>query len=360
MNVSDYAEMETERVKKALPKMEKGDVRFAFIPDFHYKSIDEMKVSLSNMIGALNKLNDCGKIEFVCFGGDNVGNYPNSREDHIAMMKDLAARTKDFDMPCLFVQGNHDDNSIHGKRADSYVCDTGFEVTNDIQYDILFSHEEKFENYHSGGEKALYGYYDVPSADTRFVLLNSNDVPYIVNDGVLKYIPQWDFGYTGKELLWLCEKALKNAPKYVIFIEHIPFDNAYHSDDVRINSDALDKITSAFINGEKIHISLEDDDFGYDIEADFSGERHIVPVRIAGHCHFDSATVDKSGFLSVTTMLAGRKNSGVAADMNGVTFEREPYSDKESSIDIFTFSPSRGKIFATRYGSGENREFSVL
>ena len=62
MNVSDYAERETERVKKALPKMEKGDIRFAFIPDFHYKSIDEMKVSLSNMIGALNKLNDCGKI----------------------------------------------------------------------------------------------------------------------------------------------------------------------------------------------------------------------------------------------------------------------------------------------------------
>ena len=34
---ADYAKEECQRVKNALPVKKEGDVRFAFITDFHYK-----------------------------------------------------------------------------------------------------------------------------------------------------------------------------------------------------------------------------------------------------------------------------------------------------------------------------------
>ena len=44
---------------------------------------------------------------------------------------------------------------------------------------------------------------------------------------------------------------------------------------------------------------------------------------------------------------------------NGVFFEREPMSDKETSLDIFTFDPEAYTLSAVRYGSGEDRKFHI-
>lgn len=369
-----YAKEETERVKKALPKLNEGDVRFAFITDLHYKFIKEMRTTVSNIIHAVNELNKTEKIDFICLGGDNVGNYPNSREEHIAMMEELAALLKNCDVPVLCLQGNHDDNSIHGRIEGTNRCRTGFEVPNPIQYDVLFSQCEHYENYHVGGRKALYGYFDIPEADTRVVLLDSSDVPRILGhltsqgefeteDGhsgdVLKYNQQWDFGYSAKQLDWLCHEALADAPENVIFMQHMPFDSERHpgeEGDVTRNLDAVDAIIKAFVAGDKLHIVGGDEDFEYDICADFGGKTHRVPARIAGHCHVDTVSADKAGFLSVTTMLAGRKASGMGVGDDSIRYEREPYSASETSMDIFTFSPKEDKLTATRYGGGVSRE----
>ena len=370
----DYAKEETERVKKELPKRGEGDVRFAFITDFHYKYIKEMQTTVSNLVHAINELNAVEKIDFICLGGDNVGNYPASRQEHIDMMAELAMFLKNCDVPVLCVQGNHDDNSIHGKIEGTEFCRTGFEVPNEIQYGILFSQSQSYKQYHSGGEKALYGYYDIPEADTRIVLLNTSDVPRILGnltedgefiasaDGsgeVLKYNQQWNFGYSKEQLLWLCNEALANAPKNVIFIQHVPFDYDRHPGEGgadTINADAVDAIIKAFENGDKLHKIGTVEDFEYEICVDFGGEKHNVPARIGGHCHSDTVSVDKEGFLSVTTMLAGRKASGMHAGDDGVIHERVSYSATETSMDIFTFSSSTGKLTSTRYGSGVSRE----
>ena len=368
----DYAKEETERVKKALPKREEGDIRFAFITDLHYKYIKEMQTTVSNIVHAINELNAVEKIDFICLGGDNVGNYPASRDEHIDMMKELAMLLKNCDVPVLSVQGNHDDNSIHGKIEDAEFCRVGFEVPNFIQYGILFSQCQHYEQYHSGGENALYGYYDIPEADTRIVLLNTSDVPRILGsltedghfvaseDGdVLKYNQQWNFGYSKEQLYWLCNEALVKAPKNVIFIQHVPFDYDRHPGEGgadTINADAVDAIIKAFTDGGKLHKIGTVEDFEYEISVDFGGEKHNVPARIGGHCHSDSISVDKAGFLSVTTMLAGRKASGMHAGDDGVVYERTSYSATETSMDIFTFSSKTGKLTATRYGSGVSRE----
>lgn len=359
MKMTDYAKAEAERVIKRLPVAVPGDVRFAFAPDLHYKSNEEMEVAVTNLVGAVNEIARAQAIEFLCLGGDNVGNYPPSKDEHIAMMHGLAAQLSPCEIPWFCVKGNHDDNSIHGAVNGTHVCRPETVVPDSVQYEILSSHAEDYPNYHPAGNNLLYGYLD--ASDTRFILLNSSDVPLIMQeDGTMKYNAQWDNAYGGAQLSWLANTALHNAPEHVIFLEHVPFDGIRHNESVRIGGDALDRITKAFVSGEAIHISSDNPDFPYDIRADFSGVPHHVPARIAGHCHYDAVTYDKAGFLSITTMSAGRKISGVYPDDAGILYEREPYSDKETAMDIFTFSPSRKMIFATRYGSGVDRKFPLL
>ncbi len=358
---ADYAKEETQRVKAELPEKSEHDLRFAFVADLHYKNNDEMRATVSNMVHALNELNKEKKIDFLCLGGDNVGNYPPSPEEHVEMMRELSSLLAESDIPVIFVQGNHDDNSIHGRISPhSNVCRTGMEVRDDVQYDILFALSEECVSYHSGGNKALYGYFDAHAANTRVVFLNSSGVPYIVENGIMIYNGQWDFGYTEAQLSWLCEKALKDAPENVIFIQHRPFDsNHEEAGETLRNADVLDKITEAFIRGAKARFICAHEDFGYSIFADFGGKPHRVPARIAGHCHADSACVDNIGLLSVTTMLAGRNASGLAAGDDGEKYSHEPFSATETSFDIFTFCPEQNTIVATRYGAGKSRKFDI-
>lgn len=357
----DYAKKEAERVKNALPFRNKGDLRFAFLPDLHYKFIEEMQVSVSNIVHAINELNKSAKIDFLCLGGDNVGNYPPSPEEHVEMMRELASLLSYSDVPVIYVQGNHDDNSIHGRISPlSNVCRVGTNVPNDVQYDVLFAASEKCPCFHGGGNKALYGYFDAEEANTRVVFLNSSNVPYIVENGIMIYNQQWDFGYTEAQLSWLCGTALKDAPENVIFIQHHPFDENYcESGETVYNRDALDGITQAFMRGACAQFVSAHEDFGYWIFADFGGKKHRVPARIAGHCHADTVRRDELGLLCVTTMLGGRSNSGLAFGDDGIKYSHEPFTAEETSFDIFTFSPDEYTLTATRYGAGKDRIFDI-
>ncbi len=357
----NYAKEETLRVRAELPAKDAHDLRFAFITDLHYKFIDEMQTSVSNIVHAINELNKTEKIDFVCLGGDNVGNYPPPPKAHVEMMSELASLLSQCDVPVFCVQGNHDDNSIHGRLSPvSHVCRIGMEVSDEVQYDTLFSQSEKCAHYHGGGNKALYGYFDADEANTRVVFLNSSGVPRRVENGILMYNQQWDFGYTEAQLSWLCEKALKNAPENVIFIQHMMFDNNHADDGENVyNKDVLNKITAAFIRGAKARFIDTHEDFGYNIFADFGGKPHRVPLRLAGHCHADRACIDEIGLLSVTTMLAGRSNSGLAIGDDGVKYSHEPFSAIETSFDIFSFSPEQNTLVATRYGAGKSRKFNI-
>ena len=358
----DYAKKEAERVKNALPFKKKSDLRFAFISDLHYKFIDEMQTSVSNIVHATNELNKSAKIDFICLGGDNVGNYPPPPHAHVKMMEELASLLSHSDVPVFCVQGNHDDNSIHGRLSpESNVCRIGMNVPDDVQYDVLFAQSEKCPSFHGGGNKALYGYFDADEANTRVVFLNSSGVPYRVENGIMMYNQQWDFGYTEAQLSWLCDTALRDAPENVIFIQHMPFDTEYEPDsgDTVYNRDALDAITAAFIRGSRVQLISAHEDFGYCLFADFGGKKHRVPVRIAGHVHADKTRRDKLGLLSVTTMLSGRSNSGHAVGDDGVIYAHEPFSASETSFDIFTFSPDDYTLTATRYGAGKDRAFNI-
>ena len=361
MEYRDYAKSEAERIKKELDK-EPYDLAFAFITDLHYKYISEMRTTVENIVSVINDVNGSRPLDFVCLGGDNVGNYPPSPEEHIEMMKELAGFFAKLNVPWFVCQGNHDDNSIHG-HSDALPenkAASGFEVPDSVSYDALFSHQKDYAGFIPPyDEKALYCAYDVPKKQTRAIFLNGDEVPHIVEEnGMLRYAQQWDYGYSGEQLRWLGERALDvNGGTDVIFFEHIPFPDSFASDGDAVNGDALAGITLAFQRGGSYEKTVCSGDFPCDVKVDFGGVKSSVIARISGHTHAD-AHLYKNGTLDISTAAAGRNASGKAKDENGNDLTKIPFSAFETCFDIFCVNKARGTIRAIRYGVGKNREFN--
>ena len=360
MNYCDYAKNEAERIKKELGE-KPYDLAFAFITDLHYKYIAEMRTTVENAVSAINDINGSAPLDFVCLGGDNVGNYPPSPEEHIGMMRELAGYFSQLDVPWFSCQGNHDDNSIHGHNDSlpENKAMSGFEVPDAVSYDVLFSHQQNYPGYiPPQTEKALYCAYDVPKKQTRVIFLNGDEVPHIVEkNGMLRYAQQWDYGYSGEQLRWLGEKALdvKNGVD-VIFIEHIPFPDSFESDGEAANADVLQGITLAFNAGKSFGKKVSAGDFPCDVNVDFRGKSSTVSARINGHIHTD-AHLYKNGMLDIMTASAGRNASGTARDENGNELIKVPFSALECCFDIFCVNKAERSIRTVRYGVDKNRAF---
>ena len=357
----DYAKKEAERIKNEI-KGGNFDTVFAFIPDLHYKCITEMRVTVGNIISVINDVNKEQKVDFAVLGGDNVGNYPPSPEEHIDMMRELNEYFSALDMPWLVCQGNHDDNSIHGHKENMppFKSASGFEVPDSVQYDVLFSHQRSYANFISpDAEKALYGAYDMPQKRMRVIVLNGDEVPHMIEkNGWLKYSQQWDYGYSGEQLRWLGEKALNvDGETDIVLIEHIPFPGGLENDGAATNGDVLTEIIKSAMSGGSYKSHCSDGDFPYDVDVDFSSRKINVIARICGHIHKDAHLL-RGGILDISSAAAGRNNSGVARDENGRELIKTPYSAKETCFDFYCINKEKRVIKTVRYGIGDGRTFN--
>lgn len=361
LSIRDYAEKQTDKIKEKLANS--GSLlRFAFIPDLHYKFIDEMRNSVSDIVIGLNKINDIFPIDFVCLGGDNVGNYPGSREEHITMMLELADYFSNLHMPWITVKGNHDDNSIQGRTdAASVLCHAGTEVTDDVQYKVFSLHQLDYRNFiRPYKSDSLYGALDFPEKKLRAVFLCGDEVPHIIEpDGTLRYTGQWDYAYSGEQLRWLYESAL-DVPEDtgIMLFSHIPFPRGFENDGVPHGEDALDGILGAFVCGGKFALQRPDGDFPCDISCDFNGRKGKILFELCGHIHCDREKRE-GGVLHISTLCAGRDPGGLGKDALGRSCPKTPFSETETAFDIFCLDKSAAKLDAVRWGVGTDRKFLI-
>lgn len=354
----DHAAKQAAEMKKKLAA-EKCDLRFAFIADLHYKFISEMRSSVQNIVCALNDIARDFPVDFVCLGGDNVGNYPASPEEHIEMMRELAGYFSFLDMPWVCAQGNHDDNSIHGRISDTKCRSrTGTEIPDKTQFDIFMSHQLDYKNFTPSDEpEKLYGYLDFPEKRIRAVILNGSEVPHIVEpDGMLRYPQQWIYGYSGEQLRWLAGKALcVPGGTKIILIQHIPFPGGLENDGIPHNGDVLQGILNTFSNGGKYEKKICSGDFPCDISVDFASRGEII-TELCGHIHRDSRAY-ADGILHISTACAARDTAGLAFDEDHSPLPKTPFSETETCFDIFCVNAKDREITAVRYGVGKDRRF---
>lgn len=371
-DVSPYIKPHSDAVAarlKALQNEYPKSLTIGFLTDMHFDyTKSTIETVLKNNIGGIGRIAQSCKVEGVFFGGDNLQESA-THDAQIANAEAFAAIITNSSVPCMLAKGNHDDSSIKGWDASVGKYKDGYHITDKEYYARCFKHNEN--RWNIGMDKnrdKLYYYVDFPSQQIRVIVLNCVDIPYINDDGYLRYHGQHDYGYSEAQLKWVIEQALdfsdkKDAADWdVITIQHIGDNSAlkgsmWVSDIVKPekNADVMVGIFDAFRKRTTYSFERTSGDFACNISCDFTNAEQGIICRISGHTHKDyDETYD--GLLYLSTMQAGSNGVGNEASKDGNTYTKTANSAMESAFDFFTIDKDSKKIFATRFGAGVDRE----
>src|SRR5690606_18459971 len=129
--------------------------------------------------------------------------------------------------PVLINQGDHDNGRY---RSDNRVI-TEEELKKDYRTAKLLAGEVR------NGD-SIYCYKDFPESKIRVVIINTNDVPYILDNGVPRYKQLNTLGLRHEQLNWLANKALQLPFNdwHVIVFGHNPLHGVFGLDKTFYNS----------------------------------------------------------------------------------------------------------------------------
>ena len=177
-----------------------------------------------------------------------------------------------------------------------------------------------------------YYYFDIPTANTRVIVLNDYDTT--------RNEPDF-YGYTGMstdQITWVANEALADDTKRLIFVSHTPYDAAITSESVTAFA-KMQQLFAAIVN--KTTWS-----FG-SLSKNFTNTGMEFVAHFCGHAHEDRSNIDDNGVLTVMTTcdkLTGTRTAGTI---------------EEQAFDVVTVDYSSDKLYLTRIGSGADRSFNL-
>lgn len=279
----------------------------SLMSDTHFECCQVEKLKSYEEFG---KIQEHVNVDFAANLGDAI-NGKSTKEQTVEDLKALTKYTAEYvKSPLYFVRGNHDDNGWYsfGNYGGTYKTD---EIINDVEwYDIAV------KDYHSGvvsdanNPYGGYGYYDDEDSKTRIFLLNTSDIPYIVeDDGTYRYNSYQDACISNAQLNFVANALLfedkdDKSEWGAVFFSHIPLDSS-NADNERFGGKmALPKganfmlaIINAYHKGTPIKISGTSankktdnpDDFMVDVDVDYTekGAGEVIAF-FSGHTHRDN------------------------------------------------------------------------
>ncbi|MBQ4129732.1 MAG: metallophosphoesterase [Ruminococcus sp.] len=284
------------------------------LSDVHFdEKLDSAKAKLEN-IEKLGQLQSLTNIDYTV----NLGDFVNGNEAKQATITSLTTFLEKseelIDAPVLNVRGNHDDNGwyTYGKFGGSNMPD---EIINDEEWHnlALTKLPDNFvfdENNPYGG----YGYIDHESSKIRIFMLNSCDIPYVLNDdGSYRYNSYTGHAFSDYQLDFVAD-ALHFSDKEnpndwaALFLTHVPLDTS-NADDLRFGTKSalirgheyLLAIISAYKNGTSFKASGSaynpsnkndrSEDFLVSVDVDYSNKGcGEVIAFMSGHTHTNNYT----------------------------------------------------------------------
>lgn len=279
--------------------------------DTHYEATGSYADKQLAAAQAMGKLTRLCKVDLVANLGDLIpGN--ESRETALANLTKLMETTAEgTDAPLYFLRGNHDDNGwySYGNFGGSYQEE---EIISGAQWDALvraYQSEGIVTDEHNpqGG----YGYFDHEPSKIRVFLLNTSDIPYILEeDGTYRYNSYETRAFSNAQVNFVAEAlqfADKETPREwaALFLSHIPLDTTNDSGyrfgitDALISGspymlaviNAYQKGTAFAAEGTDYNLSKGDipEDFYVSVDVDYSiNGTGTVLGFISGHTHTDN------------------------------------------------------------------------
>lgn len=327
------------------------------------------KLKTANTMGLLSNYVN---VDLMANLGDLLaGNEP--KEDTRNDLAQLIVNTnQNAKCPVLYVRGNHDDNSWFSYEGNSESGEQGTyrtdEMINDVEwynYATAFGRKDIVvdKNKPEGG----YGYYDHEPSKIRVIMLNNNDIPYIIEDdethpryGGYRYNSYQVFAFSNEQLNFVAN-ALKFEDKEVpndwavLFLVHVPIDTTNDNghrmgapDPLIRGHQQLLEIVKAYRTGtsysfkgsvsyagqQNTGYNEKAEDFMVDINVDYSSKGvGDVIAFFNGHTHSDnySQAVGYEGSLSHGYTYMGFWG---AVDFATVVINREQ-KEESTIVDLF-------------------------
>ena len=310
------------KINTIIDKSPLDGLQFAFLTDVHVR--DNAGIS-PDLIRYIKK--NTNAIPFVVFGGDvlitTVEEGVDVREDMRVWQTWMNRMGKSH---VYQAQGNHDYLGYHYVDGERVV----FNETLGVCRQLVIGNLEDAKIVGAPGK--LWYYVDIPTANTRIVFLNDYDTSR--NDGVFR-------GYNGisvDQVRWVAENALDTDGIRVIFVSHQTYDTEMQGENQNVFV-GMQSLFTAIAN----HTAYS---YGA-IQKDFTNSTIKFVAHICGHMHADASNVNNSVLTIQTTCDAyyGRSESiGTIA---------------EQAFDIATVDYTNSKLYTTRIGSGNDREFDI-
>lgn len=347
-----YIETEVKEKAAEIQKYQnENTITFAFMTDIHYASNHNHVVRFKRTMNAYRELAKIVSIDKLILGGD----YTNEgcKEYKENTFRELRALIGQHDY--FPVHGNHDDGSIWDRayiKNDKAVN----HLTHTELYKLFYNHLPKYGAEFDLKNHSLYYMCNDNNTKTRYIFLDSGDVPYIhLENGLLKYRGQDIFGLSQAQTDWLANTALKfEEPGWsVLFVTHsliIP-TNMENPGILHENMELFRRMIIAYEKGEDYCDTLGKDELKVCADYKFSKyERADIIGCFVGDYHYDEIYYydDK-----IPVILTG----------NAVMYDKDPHAQKRTDgtkteilFDVVTVDKKERKIHITRIGAGNNRE----
>lgn len=327
-DIPEYFRSELSAVaNKAMKDQGAGIVRVLFYTDPHHMPGGNQL----HAAAAIRRLAKSIPLDAIVCGGDFSENGP--KEEVEQSQREILNALRVPDCPVFPVKGNHDDNSIHDfHRKTGSVEHVIFPIES---YENWLKPLEGTVAFDKGNECGLYYYYDIPDKNTRIVILNCIDIPYVTADhGLLRQNGQWEYSFSERQLDWVRRKVFDftrkpNADEWkVVIFSHVP-----------ILQSGMTGADHEVAGGEMMWRIIREN------------RRHVVACFF-GHVHYDQVQMrDDIPMISTLNAVSYKDFDDCPEKIKGTL--------TETVFDIVSINFMKGELTATRFGAGEDRIVSI-
>lgn len=301
----DYA----QRIAK---EQTENSLTLSLVSDVHYDINNEKDAEKLENIKKIGELENKVDVDFVA----NLGDFIVGNEDKETTLSSLQKLLKTTDenilAPVLNVRGNHDDNGWYSLEGHGGTLQKDEIINDEEWYNLAI--ESAGENFviDENNPFGSYGYIDHEDSKIRVFMINSCDIPYILeSDGTTYRYNSYQCYAISNEQLNFVANALKFEDKEnpdewaALFLTHVPLDTTndknyrFGTPDALIRGhqqllsiiSAYRKGTSYSYTGSTYNSSLGEvaEDFYVDVNVDYS-EKGVGDVIcfVSGHTHADN------------------------------------------------------------------------
>lgn len=268
---------------------------FVFITDYHI----ERNAGNSHIL--IDEIVKNTSVKNVIFGGD-IFNGDTTHEGALDKLRTWYKRFSPLQPYCL--RGNHEYN----------LNDGGSEAVK-LSESEIYNYLNKDKEYCIDGGSDLYYFKDNDRQKIRYIFLDTkNEVnPTVIDDA---------------QIAWMKERITELSSGWtVVVLSHIGIDKL---------SDGSVAFPSYYTSSLKIKAAL--DEIKTSIQA-------TIACWICGHTHND-LSLDCDGYIVISTTCDTMYGSSMIK-----------FTDTEQAFDIYSIDTLNRKIYITRVGAGNNREF---